>query len=185
MMQQQHHQQQVPHQAASHHQNAVLAAAAAASPAQFHASYHGAPGANTIYNQLANGAIVRKPPKKPLYPKKKTKFLQKFPLKQPLIQVTSANGQPTLVPLMTNGFHPSGLTLQPQPTAIYATDHTGLIQHVQAPNLAAAQNAMLPHQRTDRLTVFFKKIKILFQVKFKFKKFKIDPSLKSSRLRSI
>jgi len=125
MMHQQHHQQQVPQQAAQHHQNAMLAAA---SPTQFHTSYHGAPGASALYNQMANGSI------------------------QPLIQVTSANGQQTLVPLMTNGFHPSGLSLQSHANAIYATDPTTLIQHVQAPNLAS-QNTILPHQRTDRLTV--------------------------------
>jgi len=126
MMHQQHHQQQVPQQAAQHHQNAMLAAA---SPTQFHTSYHGAPGASALYNQMANGSI------------------------QPLIQVTSANGQQTLVPLMTNGFHPSGLSLQSHANAIYATDPTTLIQHVQAPNLAS-QNTILPHQRTDRLTQY-------------------------------
>ena len=76
---------------------------------------------------------------------------------------------------MANGFHPSGLALQPQATAIYATDPTTLIQHVQAPNLAA-QSTILPHQRTDRLTVFSHSHIFYFYDKFDF-----DESFKNYR----
>ena len=63
--------------------------------------------------------------------------------------MTSPNGQTTLVPIVTNGFHAAGL--QMQPGAIYA-DPSALLSHITT--ASSTPNGLLPpHQRTDRLAV--------------------------------
>ena len=64
--------------------------------------------------------------------------------------MTAPNGQTTLVPIVTSGFHAGGLQLPPG--AIYATDHSALLSHVTG--ASSGPNGLLPmQQRTDRLTV--------------------------------